>query len=206
MNAKGDKIMYDLESKINQAVFPGLQGGPHNNAIAGIATAMKQAQTPEFVEYQKQIVANAKRLSDGLQSKGYKVVTGGTEVHMLLVDLRSHNISGAKAERILEEISIACNKNTVPGDKSAMNPSGVRLGTPAITTRGLIEKDIDQVVDYIDRALTIAKEANQISGPKLIDFNRVLEENDVIKKKVTELKGNVETFSKRFPLPGYEDY
>lgn len=105
-----------------------LSGGPHNNTIAAIATAMKQSQTPEFKEYAKQIVINAKRLSDGLQSKGYKVVTGGTEVHMLLVDLRSVGLTGAKGEYILEEISIACNKNTVPGDKSALNPSGIRLG------------------------------------------------------------------------------
>lgn len=103
-------------------------GGPHNNSIAAIATAMKQATTPEFKLYAKQIVANAKRLSDALQSKGYKVVTGGTEVHMLLVDLRSVGLTGAKGEYVLEEISIACNKNTVPGDKSALNPSGIRLG------------------------------------------------------------------------------
>lgn len=127
-NAKGEAILYDLENKINQAVFPGLQGGPHENAIAAIATAMQQAQTSEFVEYQKQIVRNARRLSEKLQEKGYKVVTGGTDVHMLLVDLRNAKVTGARAEYILEEISIACNKNTVPGDKSAMNPSGIRLG------------------------------------------------------------------------------
>lgn len=167
---------------------------------------MKQAQTPEFIQYQKQIVANARRLSDGLQKKGYKVVTGGTDVHMLLVDLRSNGLSGAKAERILEEVSIACNKNTVPGDKSALNPSGFRLGTPAITTRGLIEKDIDQVVDFIDKALKIAIEANIISGPKLVDFKRVLEEDAGIKTKMTELRNVIEKFSEEFPLPGYEEY
>lgn len=89
---------------------------------------MKQVQSPEFVEYQKQVVKNAKRLADGLQERGYKISTGGTEVHMLLVDLRNVKLSGAKAEKILEDISIACNKNTVPGDKSALNPSGFRLG------------------------------------------------------------------------------
>lgn len=89
---------------------------------------MKQVQTPHFVAYAKQVVANAKRLSDGLKAKGYDVVSGGTDVHMLLVDLRSAKLTGAKAEFILEEINIACNKNTVPGDKSALNPSGIRLG------------------------------------------------------------------------------
>lgn len=127
-NAKGEKIMYDLENKINQAVFPGLQGGPHNNTIAAIATTMEQAKMPEFIDYQKQIIKNAQRLSSALQEKGYKIATGGTDVHLLLVDLRNVNITGAKAEYILEEVAIACNKNTVPGDKSALNPSGIRLG------------------------------------------------------------------------------
>lgn len=206
VNAKGEKIMYDLESRINQAVFPGLQGGPHNNAIAAIATTMKLAKTPEFVNYAKQVVANAKRLSDGLQANGYKVVTGGTEVHMLLLDLRTAGVSGAKGEYILEEISIACNKNTVPGDKSALNPSGVRLGTPALTTRGLLEKDIDRVVDFIDRGLKLAKEISGKSGPKLIDFKKLIHEDPVFSKKVAELRGEVEKFSESFPLPGYEDY
>ncbi|CAG2182382.1 unnamed protein product, partial [Oppiella nova] len=129
----GEKELYDFEDKINQAVFPGLQGGPHDNSIAGIATAMKQAASPEFVEYQKQVVSNAKTLATSLQSKGYKCVTGGTDNHLVWVDLRPKGLNGARAERILEEISIACNKNTVPGDKSALNPSGIRLGTPALT-------------------------------------------------------------------------
>lgn len=143
--------MYDLESRINQAVFPGLQGGPHNHAIAAIATAMKQVKTPEFRAYQKQIILNAKRLCVGLQNHGYKISTGGTDVHMLLVDLRPFGITGSKAEKILEEISIACNKNTTPGDKSALNPGGIRLGTPALTTRGFKEEDIDKVVDFIHK-------------------------------------------------------
>lgn len=150
--------MYDLEDKINQAVFPGLQGGPHNHAIAGIATTMKQVKSPEFLQYQKQIIANAKRLCSKLQEHGYKINTDGTDVHMLLVDLRSTGITGAKAEKILESISIACNKNTVPGDKSALNCSGIRLGTPALTTRGLVEKDIDKVVNFIHKGIHLLKE------------------------------------------------
>jgi glycine hydroxymethyltransferase len=126
MKANGDKVMYDLESRINQAVFPALQGGPHNHAIAGIATAMKQAQTPEFREYQLQVVKNAQRLCKGLTGKGYNIAAGGTDIHLVLVDLRQNGITGARAEYILEEVSIACNKNTVPGDKSALNPSGIR--------------------------------------------------------------------------------
>ncbi|KAL0107563.1 hypothetical protein PUN28_014702 [Cardiocondyla obscurior] len=202
----GKKIMYDIESRINQAVFPGLQGGPHNHAIAGIATTMKQTKTPEFLAYQKQIIANAKRLSAGLQTCGYKISTDGTDVHMMLVDLRSSGITGSKAEKILEEISIACNKNTVPGDKSALNPSGIRLGTPALTTRGLIEKDIDQVVNFIDRGLKLSKEVSAISGPKLVDFKKVLSTNEQIKTKVATLKKEVEDFSRSFSLPGFDNY
>lgn len=204
-NAKGDKVMYDFESKINQAVFPGLQGGPHNNAIAGIATTMKLAKAPEFVQYAKQVVANARRLSDGLQARGYRVVTGGTDVHMLLLDLRTAGVSGAKGEYILEEISIACNKNTVPGDKSALNPSGIRLGTPALTTRGLKEADLDRVVDFIDRGLKLAKEISDKSGPKLVEFKKLVHEGDFA-PKVNALREEVEKFGETFPLPGYDDY
>lgn len=206
VKANGDKVMYDFESKINQAVFPGLQGGPHNNTIAAIATAMKQATSPEFVEYQKQVVANSKHLCKGLIGKGYNIATGGTDVHLVLVDMRNVGLSGAKAERILELCSIACNKNTVPGDKSALNPSGIRLGTPALTTRGMKEKDIDRVVDYIDKALKLGKEISDVSGPKLVDFNRTIEENSTLSGKIQKLKEEIEDYSRTFPLPGIEGY
>lgn len=147
----GDKIEYDLEGKINDAVFPGLQGGPHENAIAALATALKQVASPEFKEYQTQVVKNSQRLAQRLTEKGYTCVTGGTDNHLVWLDLRPKQLNGARAEKILEEISIACNKNTVPGDKSALNPSGIRLGTPALTTRGLKEADIDVVTDFIDK-------------------------------------------------------
>nr|CAD7576410.1 unnamed protein product [Timema californicum] len=198
----GEKVLYDLENKINQAVFPGLQGGPHNHAIAGIATAMLQAKTPEFRKYQQQVVKNAKVLCSGLQSRGYKIATDGTDVHLVLIDLRPSGITGAKAEKILEEISIACNKNTVPGDKSAFNPSGIRLGTPALTTRGLDEEHMERVVDFIHRGLELSKEVTKISGPKLVDFKRVLKEDPIIASKITALKLEVEVFSRSFPLPG----
>lgn len=145
----GANIMYDIEEKINQAVFPGLQGGPHNNSIAGIATAFKQVASDEFADYQKQVLLNSKRLAEKLQQIGLTCVTGGTDNHIVWVDLRSKGLNGARAEKVLEEVNIACNKNTVPGDKSALNPSGVRFGTPALTTRGFKEKDIDQVVNFI---------------------------------------------------------
>jgi glycine hydroxymethyltransferase len=206
VNQAGQKVMYDMENKINQAVFPGLQGGPHNNAIAAIATAFRQAMTPEFKQYQEQVVANARRLCEGLQKCGYKIVTGGTDVHLVLVDLRSAGITGARGEKILEDITIACNKNTVPGDKSALNPSGIRLGTPALTTRGLKEQDIDKVVDFIHRGLQLSKEVVKVSGPKLVDFKRVLQEDNTFVQKVNELREEVQAFSRTFPMPGYPDY
>lgn len=206
VKANGEKVLYDLESKINQAVFPGLQGGPHNHAIAGIATCMLQAQTPEFKDYQVQIIKNARALCDGLLQRGYSISTGGTDVHLVLVDLRPAGITGARAEYILEEISIACNKNTVPGDKSALNSSGIRLGTPALTTRGLTEPDMARVVDFIDRGLQLSKEITAVSGPKLADFKRVLHEDSTLNAKVQALKKEVQAYSEKFPMPGYEDF
>ncbi|XP_064555560.1 serine hydroxymethyltransferase [Drosophila montana] len=201
----GEKILYDLEERINQAVFPALQGGPHNNAIAGIATAFKQAKSPEFKGYQAQVIKNAKALCKGLIDLGYTVATGGTDVHLVLVDVRNTGLSGAKAELVLEEVGIACNKNTVPGDKSALNPSGIRLGTPALTTRGLLEKDMEQVVAFIDRALKIGAEAAKAAGsPKLVDFTKTLSENAAIKQKLAELHKSVKQFSVTFPLPGQD--
>lgn len=203
--ANGEKVLYDLEAKINQAVFPGLQGGPHNNSIAGIATALLQAKTPEFVQYQREVIRNAQRLCKGLMAKGYSIATGGTDVHLVLVDLRSVGITGARAEYILEEISIACNKNTVPGDKSALNPSGIRLGTPALTTRGLTEDDMDVVVDFIDRGLKLSLEIVAVSGAKLVDFKAACHGAEFA-GKIRALREEVENYSGKFPLPGIEGY
>lgn len=205
VKANGEKVLYDLETRINQAVFPGLQGGPHNNSIAGIATALRQAKTPEFVEYQKQVVRNAQRLCKGLMEKGYTISTGGTDVHLILVDLRPNQITGARAEFILEEISIACNKNTVPGDKSALNPSGIRLGTPALTTRGLGESEMDDVVQFIDRGLQLSKEISAVSGAKLVDFKAACH-SEQFAGKIKLLRDEVEKYSEKFPLPGLADY
>merc|ERR1719163_1139043 len=143
---KGNKIMYDLEDKINQAVFPGLQGGPHNHTITALAIALKAAGSPEFKEYQTQVLKNSAAMAKALSAKGYNLVSGGTENHLVLVDLRDKNVDGARVERVLELVDINCNKNTVPGDKSALQPHGLRVGAPAMTTRGLVEKDFEETV------------------------------------------------------------
>ena len=125
---KGKEIMYNLEKPINEAVFPGLQGGPHNHSMAGVGTGLLQAQRPEFREYQEQTLRNAKIMAEELVARGYSVVSGGTDVHLVLVDLRPKNTDGARVEKVLDLAHITANKNTVPGDKSAMKPSGLRLG------------------------------------------------------------------------------
>jgi len=202
----GEKIFYDYETKINNAVFPGLQGGPHNNAIAAIAVALEQATSVEFKAYQEQVRLNAQTLAKELADKGFKIVTGGTDNHIVWVDLRSRGINGSKVEKVLEEISIACNKNTVPGDKSALNPSGIRLGTPALTSRNFVEDDIKKVAALIDEGVTLALEIQKQSGPTLREFKeKVLNDPDT-QKKIFELRKKVEEFAVKFPMPGYDEY
>ncbi|XKL60494.1 hypothetical protein PGB90_007551 [Kerria lacca] len=198
----GEKIMFDFEEKINNAVFPSLQGGPHNNAIAAIATTMLQVKTDEFRKYQEQVLLNAKKLSIELEKLGYYVVTGGTDVHLILIDLvKSFKVTGSKAEFVLELVDIACNKNTVPGDKSPLNPSGLRLGTPALTTRGFKEEDMVTVASLIHKGILLAKEVQSVSGPKLVNFKSVLMENETFKEKIESLKNEVQSFAEKFFMP-----
>ncbi|KAI9884218.1 MAG: translational activator of GCN4 [Watsoniomyces obsoletus] len=152
---------YKLEDAINASVFPGHQGGPHNHTISALAVALLQAQTPEFKEYQRTVLLNAKALADRLgKSKdkgglGYQLVSGGTDNHLVLVDLNERGIDGARVERVLELVGVASNKNTVPGDKSAMKPGGLRMGSPAMTTRGFQPEDFTRVAEIVDRAVAI---------------------------------------------------
>jgi len=199
---KGHDILYDLEDKINQAVFPGHQGGPHNHTITAIAVALGQAHTPEFKEYANQILKNCQSLAKRFLEKGYTLVSGGTDNHLILLDLRPKNLTGALVEKTLESIQISCNKNTVPGDKSAITPSGIRLGTPALTTRGLKEKDIETVADFIDEAIKLTIQVTKITGnKKLKDFADTLHSNSEIHGKVTQLKKRVQDFANQFPVP-----
>ena len=134
-NGKEKVVPYDLEEKINAAVFPGHQGGPHNHTITALAVALKQALAPEYKQYQQAVLANSAALADEMMARGYSLVSGGTDNHLMLIDMRPLGIDGGRVERVLELCGIALNKNTVPGDKSAMTPGGIRLGTPAITSR-----------------------------------------------------------------------
>ena len=171
----------ELGEKIDKAVFPGLQGGPHNHTTAGIAVALGEALKPEFKEYAKQIVLNAKTLASEMINLGYSVVSGGTDNHLFLVDtVKSVNLSGGEASDILEKVNITLNKNAVPNDpRKPWDPSGIRIGTPAITTRGMKEADMKTIAHFIDDALK--------NNADLVD----------IKSKVKE-------FAEKFPIPGID--
>lgn len=160
---RGGMILCNQEAadkfNFNKAIFPGIQGGPLMHVIAGKAVALKEALQPEFKAYQKQIVKNAKALCEGLIKRGVKIVSGGTDNHLMLVDLSGTDLSGKELEKRLDRAHITCNKNTIPNDpRSPFVTSGVRLGTPAVTTRGLVEEDMDVIAEAI--ALVIENEEN----------------------------------------------
>ena len=160
---RGGLILCNQEAadkfNFNKAVFPGIQGGPLEHVIAGKAVCFKEALEPEFAEYQKQIIKNAQALSKGLMDRGVKIVSGGTDNHLMLIDLRGEEVTGKELEKRLDAAHITCNKNTVPNDpRSPFVTSGVRLGTPAVTTRGLKEDDMDMIAECI--ALVLQSEDN----------------------------------------------
>lgn len=135
---------------IDKAIFPGTQGGPLMHVIAAKAVCLGEALTPAFKQYQKQIVENAKALSEGLMSRGFELVSGGTDNHLMLLDLRKFNITGKELEKRLDEVYITVNKNAIPNDpQSPFITSGIRIGTPAVTSRGMTEKDMDKIAEYI---------------------------------------------------------
>ena len=150
----------------NKAVFPGIQGGPLMHVIAAKAVCFKEALQPEFKEYQAQILKNAKALCEGLKKRGVKIVSGDTDNHLMLVDLTEKNVSGKELEKRLDDAHITCNKNTIPNDpRSPFVTSGVRLGTPAVTTRGMKEEDMDKIAEII--AMVIESEDNVEAGRKM---------------------------------------
>ncbi len=149
----------DLAPKIDKAVFPGLQGGPHNHTTAAIAVCLKEASTPEFREYAKQVVKNAKALADELMTLGFDLVSGGTETHLILIDLRNVGMNGHEAQELLDSVGITVNKNLVPFDSNPpTRPSGIRLGTPALTTRGMKEEEMRKIANLIHKALKFRDE------------------------------------------------
>ena len=198
----GKELMYDLEGPINFSVFPGHQGGPHNHTITALAVALKQATTPEFKAYQEQVIKNAKALEFELKALGHKLVADGTDSHMVLVDLRMKSLDGARVEAVLEQVNIACNKNSIPGDKSALTPCGIRIGAPAMTSRGLGEEDFKRVARYIDTCINLCKQI-QVALPKeankLKDFKAKVASEEV--EEILALRKEIAQWASSFPLP-----
>jgi glycine hydroxymethyltransferase len=162
-------------------VFPGLQGGPHNHTTAAIAVALKEASTDDFRAYGQQIVANAKALATALQERGFRLISGGTDNHLILIDVTPRGITGKPAAKALHEAGIECNYNTIPFDpRKPFDPSGLRIGTPSITSRGMREQDMAAVAAWIDRVFTVA------------DDERALR----------TIRAEVAEFCKAFPAPG----
>lgn len=157
----------EFGKQFNKAIFPGIQGGPLMHVIAAKAVAFKEALSDEFKEYQQQVIKNAKVLAEELMKKGFRIVSGGTDNHLMLVDLRSKNITGKEAQFLLDEIGITANRNTIPFEPlSPFVTSGLRLGTPALTTRGLKEEDIREVADIIAETIEHREDKNAIEKAK----------------------------------------
>ncbi|XP_071499363.1 serine hydroxymethyltransferase, mitochondrial-like [Diadema antillarum] len=198
----GKDIMYNYKSRIDEALFPGLQGGPHNMQIAGVAVALKQAKSQMFRDYQVQVIKNAQALGARLVEKGFTLLTGGTDNHLLLVDLRPMGLDGTKVELILEKISVTVNKNTCPGDKNAFTPGGMRLGTPALTTRNFKEEEFVKVADFIAEAVDLSQDIVSKVGKKQKDFREHLANDADTASKIADLKSRVESFARQYPMPG----
>ena len=185
---RGAMIMSTAEyaSPLDKAVFPGLQGGPHNHTTAGIAVALHEAAQPEFRSYAQQVVTNAKALAAALNERGYSLMSGGTENHLILMDLTSKGIAGKPAAKALDRAGIELNYNTVPFDpRKPFDPSGVRLGTPSITTRGLREEHMPQIAVWMDEAITAATKDDEAA--------------------IERIAGEVRDLLTGFPMPGYAE-
>ena len=186
----------ELSEKIDFSVFPGLQGGPHNHQIAALATQLMEVNTEEFRDYITQVMLNAKALSNHLMNHGFKLVTNGTDNHLLLIDLRNKGVTGSKVEYIAECVDISLNKNSIFGDTSASNPSGIRIGTPALTTRGFTEADFVKVGDFIIEVVELSRLIQNESGKKLVDFKCVAHEKYF--EEIARLKNDINKFAETF--------
>lgn len=175
----------ELEERINNSVFPGIQGGPHVNTIAALTVALTEVLTSEFKNYSLQIIKNSRYLSNYLIQEGFNIITGGTDNHLILVDLRKRGLNGEKVEKILDLCDININRNTIPGDTDIVNPSGIRLGTAALTSRGLVEKDMEVIGNLI------------IEGIKIAENNNIEDNNT---EHILRLKEKVNNFINKFPI------
>ncbi len=200
---KGLKKDKDLGSKIDKAVFPGLQGGPHDNQTAAIAVALREAQGRDFKTYAKQIVKNAKVLAEKLLEYGFNLVSGGTDNHLLLIDLTNKKVNGALAALALEVAGVVVNKNAVPNDlMPPFYPSGIRLGTPAITTRRMKEKEMVKVAKWIDKAVEEVRDYRLPEGKeKRSEFMKRFRGEVFKNKNLLKIAEEVKILCLKFPVP-----
>jgi len=187
----------DIKERIDMAVFPALQGGPHNHQIGGLAAQLLEVKSESFKEYSKQVVENARTLAETLMSKGHKLASDGTDNHLVLWDLRPLGLTGSKVEKVCEAASISLNRNAVHGDASALSPGGVRIGAPAMTTRGCTKEDFKKIAEFLDRCCQISLKVQSEKGKKLKDFEAGLQGNT----EVAELKKEVEAWASKFGYP-----
>ena len=188
----------EFSEQIDFAVFPSLQGGPHNNVISAVAVALKEANTNDFHDYITNVKNNAKKLGEELRNLNYKLSTDGTDNHLILINLRNKNITGSKVEYLFEKIGISVNKNTIVGDKSALSPSGIRIGLCALTTRGLKDYDCPRLAELIHKGIELALKIS-INSIKLNDFKSVvncMDENE--ESELVHLKNDVISYSNQF--------
>eukprot|EP00416_Gambierdiscus_australes_P029911 CAMPEP_0171094348 /NCGR_PEP_ID=MMETSP0766_2-20121228/40821_1 /TAXON_ID=439317 /ORGANISM="Gambierdiscus australes, Strain CAWD 149" /LENGTH=456 /DNA_ID=CAMNT_0011552961 /DNA_START=58 /DNA_END=1428 /DNA_ORIENTATION=- len=188
----------DIKERIDMAVFPALQGGPHNHQIGALAVQLLEVISPAFKEYSAAVVANAHALAEALKEKGHKLASDGTDNHLVLWDLRPHGLTGSKVEKVCESASISLNRNAVHGDSSALSPGGVRIGSPAMTTRGCTQDDFRKIAGFLDRCCQIALKVQEEKGKKLKDFEAALPGHP----DVEALKKDVETWASAFGYPG----
>jgi glycine hydroxymethyltransferase len=196
---RGALIFYKKAHKeaIDFAVFPSCQGGPHNNTIAAIATALKQVHTEEFKLYAKQVVENAQHLAAELKKRGFVLVTGGTDNHIVLVNIRANGLTGSQFEYVAELCSISVNKNTIPGDTSALSPSGIRIGTPAMTTRGFSADDFSFVADILLEVSELSKKIADSSESKT--FAEFKKSCGTFMTEIATLRTKVTSYCEKFP-------
>jgi len=193
----------ELPKKINKAVFPGLQGGPHENNIAGIAVALKEAQKPEFLEYGKQIVKNAKVLSETLLEKGVSLCAGGTNTHLIVIDLTGFGIFGKTAAQALEKAGIVTNRNAIPNDPNPpFYPSGLRLGTPGVTSRGMEEEEMEKIGSFIAEIIKDVSSIKREMGVSLDEEKKAKVRKEIIEKSeiILEIGKKVKELCSKFPL------
>lgn len=204
---KADPRAGDLSKLVDQAVFPALQGGPHNHQIGALAVALAEAKRPSFKAYIQQVKSNTRAMAEALQAQGMKLATGGSDNHLILWDCRPLGVTGSKLERIMELVDVSVNKNSVAGDTSAITPGGLRIGMPAMTTRGMVESDMVAVADILVRAATIAQAVQEevlaaTGSQKLADFTDALHTGTGAAAALPALRAEVRALATTFPLPG----